>query len=117
MGKRIDLDSRKMSKRYRMMPLNSFETQEMKGTGGKKAGDLRSFPILRIGIIDNGFGMEEMECKELEKFKTTKRSVPKERKCFSMESANLSGWVAAKEETLSGVTENLLEVRRFLGSG
>ena len=45
-GERMELDSRKKSRRDRMMRSNSFETQEVREIGRKEAGEPRGFPIL-----------------------------------------------------------------------
>ena len=45
----MELDSRKKSRRDRMIRSKSFETQEMRG---KEAGESRGFPILWMGIIN-----------------------------------------------------------------
>ena len=42
----MELDSRKKSKRDRMMRSKSFDTQEVREIGRKKAGESRSFSIL-----------------------------------------------------------------------
>ena len=42
----MELDSRKKSRRDRMMSSNSFETQEVREISRKEAGELRGFPIL-----------------------------------------------------------------------
>ena len=45
-GARMELDSRKKSRRDRMMRSNSFDTQEVRDIGRKEAGELRGFLIL-----------------------------------------------------------------------
>ena len=42
----MELDSRKKSRRDRMMHSNSFDTQEVRETGQKEAGESRDFSIL-----------------------------------------------------------------------
>ena len=42
----MELDSRKKSRRDRMMHSKSFDTQEVREISLKKAGELRGFPIL-----------------------------------------------------------------------
>ena len=49
----MELDSRKKSRRDRMMCSKSFEMQEVKEIGQKKAEESRSFPILWMGIIED----------------------------------------------------------------
>ena len=48
----MELDSRKKSRRDRMMRSNSFETQEVREIGRKEAGESRGFPILWMGIME-----------------------------------------------------------------
>ena len=60
----MELDSRKKSRRDRMMRLKSFDTQEVRETGRKEAGESRGFPILWMGIIEDVFQMEGKECKD-----------------------------------------------------
>ena len=45
-GEKMELDSRKKSRRARMMHSNSFETQEVRKIGRKEVGKSRGFPIL-----------------------------------------------------------------------
>ena len=59
----MELDSRKKSKRDRMMRSNSFETQKVREIGRKEAGKSRGFPILCMGVIEDVFQMEGKECK------------------------------------------------------
>ena len=47
-GEKMELDSRKKSKRDRMMRSKSFETQEEREIGRKE--ESRGFPILCMGI-------------------------------------------------------------------
>ena len=47
----MELDSRKKSRRDTMMCSKSFDTQEVREIGRKKAGESRGFPILWIGLI------------------------------------------------------------------
>ena len=65
----MELDSRKKSRRNRMMRLNSFDTQEMRELGRKEAGESRGFPILWMGIIEDVFHMGEKKCKVQESLK------------------------------------------------
>ena len=65
----MELDSRKKSRRDRMMRSKSFESQEVGEIDRKKAGELRGFPILWMGIIEDVFQMKGKE---------------KERTCFFM---------------------------------
>ena len=60
----MELNSRKKSRRDRMMRSNSFDTQEVREIGRKKAGKSRGFPILWMGIIEDIFQMEGKECED-----------------------------------------------------
>ena len=55
----MELDSRKKSRRDRMMRLKSFEIQEVRKIGQKEARESSGFPILWMVIIENIFQMEE----------------------------------------------------------
>ena len=59
----MELDSRKKSRRDRMMRSKSFETKEVRETGRKEAGESRGFPILWMGIIKDLFQIEGKKCK------------------------------------------------------
>ena len=59
----MELDSRKKSRRDRMMRSKSFDMQEVIEIGRKKAGESRGFIILCMGIIEDVFQMEGKECK------------------------------------------------------
>ena len=65
----MELDSKKKSRRDRMMRSNSFDTQEVREIGRKKAEESRGFPILCMGIMEDVFQMEEKECKDQERLK------------------------------------------------
>ena len=65
----MELDSRKKSRRDRMMRLKSVETQEVREIGRKEAEESRDFPILWMGIIEDVFYMEGNECKVQERLK------------------------------------------------
>ena len=65
----MELDSRKKSRRDRMMRSKSFEMQEVREIGWKEAGELRGIPILCMGIIENVFQMEGKKCKVQERLK------------------------------------------------
>ena len=58
----MELDSRKKSRRDRMMCLKSFDTQEVREIDRKEAGESRGLPILWMGIIEDVFQMEGKEC-------------------------------------------------------
>ena len=62
----MELDSRKKSRRDRMMHSKSFDTLEVKEIGRKEAGESRGFPILCMGIMKDVFQMEGKECEEQE---------------------------------------------------
>ena len=65
----MELDSRKKSRRDRMIRSKSFETQEGREIGRKEAGESRGFPILCMGVIEDVFQMEKKECKVQERLK------------------------------------------------
>ena len=65
----MELDSRKKSRRDSMMRTNSLDTQEVRKIGRKEAGESRSFPILRMGIMEDVFQMEGKQCKDQERLK------------------------------------------------
>ena len=65
----MELDFRKKSRRDKMMRSKSFETQEVRETGRKEAGESRGFPILCMGIMEDVLQMEGKECKVQERIK------------------------------------------------
>ena len=65
----MELDCRKKRRPNRMMRSNSFDTQEVRETGRKEAGESRGFPILWIGIMEDVFQMERKECEDQERLK------------------------------------------------
>ena len=65
----MELDSRKKSRRDRMIRSNSFDTQEVREIGRKQAGESRGFPILWMGIIEDIFQIEGKECEVQERLK------------------------------------------------
>ena len=65
----MELDFRKKSRQDRMMHSNSFDTQEVREIGWKKAGESRGFPILCMGIMEDVFLMEGKECEDQERSK------------------------------------------------
>ena len=66
---RMELDSRKKSRRNRMMHSKSFEMQDVREIGWKEARESRDFPILWMGIIEDVFQMEGKECIDQESLK------------------------------------------------
>ena len=66
---RMELDSRKKSRRNRMMRSNSFDTQEVREIVRKEAGESRGFYILWMGIMEDVFQMEGKECEDQERLK------------------------------------------------
>ena len=85
-GERMELDSRKMSRRDRMMRSRSFDTQEVREVGRKEAGESRGFPILWMGIMEDVFQMEGKECEDQERLKMWRgKSMPERGRCISME--------------------------------
>ena len=80
----MKLDSRKKSRRDRMMHSKSFETQEVRKIGCEEAEESRGFPILWMRVMEDVFQMEGKECKDQKKFKMCRRkSMPEQRRCFS----------------------------------
>ena len=69
-GERMELDSRKKSRRDRMMRSKSFETHEVREIGPKEAEESRGFLILWMGIIEDVFQMERKECKDQKRLKS-----------------------------------------------
>ena len=65
----MELDSRKKSRRNRMIRSKNFDTQEVREIDRKEVGVLRGFPILWIEIIEDVFHMEGKECEILERLK------------------------------------------------
>ena len=70
---KVIIDSRKKSRRDRIMRSKSFDTQEVRDIGRKEAWESRGFPILWIGTIENVFQIEGKECKDLERLKMCRR--------------------------------------------
>ena len=60
----MPLDSRRKSRRGRMMQLNSFDAQKLKEIGQKQAGKPRGFSIFWMRMIDRGRLPEKQEGKE-----------------------------------------------------
>ena len=69
----MKLDPRKKNRHDRIIRSKSSETEEMREIGRKEAGELRGFPILCMGIMEDVFHMEGKECKEQERLKMCKR--------------------------------------------
>ena len=65
----MELDSRKKSRRDRMMRSKSFEMQEVREIGLKEAGESRGLPMLCMGIMEDVFQMERKECNVQERLK------------------------------------------------
>ena len=65
----MELDSRKKSRRDRIMRSKSFDTQEVREIGLKEARESRGFPILWMGIIEDVFQMEGKKCEDQERLK------------------------------------------------
>ena len=65
----MELDSKKKSRRDRMIRPKSFETKEVRETGRKEAGESRGFPISWMGIIEDLFQMEGKKCEVQERLK------------------------------------------------
>ena len=65
----MELDSRKKSRRDRMMRSKSFDRQKVREIGRKEAGESRGFPILWMAIMEDVFQMEGKECEDQERLK------------------------------------------------
>ena len=65
----MELDSRKKSRRDRIMRSKSFDTQKVREISRKEAGESRGFPILWMVIIEDVFQMEGKECEIQERLK------------------------------------------------
>ena len=65
----MELDSRKKSRRNRMMRSKSFDTQGVREIGRKEAGESRGLPILWMGTIEDFFQIEGKKCKDQERLK------------------------------------------------
>ena len=65
----MELDCKKKSRWDRMMCLKSFDMQEVREIGWNKAGDLRGFPILWMGIMEDVLQLEGKQCKDQERLK------------------------------------------------
>ena len=67
----MELDSKKKSRRDRMIRSKSFKTQEqeVREIGRKEAGESRGFPILCMGITKAVFQMEEKKSEDQERLK------------------------------------------------
>ena len=80
----MKLDSRKKSRRDRMMRSKSFDMQEVIEIGRKEGGESRSFPILLMGIIliEDALQMEGRECEVQERLMIRRR-----KSCQNEESA------------------------------
>ena len=103
----MELDFRKKSRRNRIMRSKSFETQKVREIGRNEAGELRGFPILCMGIIEDIFQMEGKKCKVQERLKMLRsKSMPERGRCFSTRQATLSGPVAVEEERLEAAARN-----------
>ena len=63
----MELDSRKKSRRDKIMRSNSFDTQEVREIGRNEAGESRGFPILCMEIMEHAFQMEGKECDDQER--------------------------------------------------
>ena len=68
-GERMELDSRKKSRRDRMMRSKSFDMQKVREIGWKEAGESRGFPILWMEIMEDALQVEGKECKDQERLK------------------------------------------------
>ena len=103
----MELDSRKKSRRDRMMRSNSFDMQEVREIIRKEVGESRGFRIMWMRIIEDVFQMEGKKCKDQERLKMCRRkSMPERGRCFSMGYATWSGPVAVDEEKFEAAVRN-----------
>ena len=65
----MELDSRKKSRRDRMMHSKSFHMQEVREIGRKEAEESRGFPILWVEIMEDVSEMEGKECEDQDRLK------------------------------------------------
>ena len=65
----MELDSRRKTRRDRMMRSKSFETQVVREVGRKEAGVSKGFSVLWMGIIEDVYQMVGKECKVQERLK------------------------------------------------
>ena len=77
----MELDSRKKSRRDRMMRSKSFETQEVRE---RPEGSRRVERLSHLEIMEDVFLMEGKDCKDQERLKMRRKSMPERRRCFSM---------------------------------
>ena len=81
----MELESKKKSRRNKMMRSKSFQTQKLRETGRKEAEECRSFSIVLIGIMEYVFQTEEKNRKDQERLKICRRKfMPERGTCFSM---------------------------------
>ena len=78
----MELDFKK-HRRDRMMRSKSFETQ-VREIGRKEAEELRGFFIFWMGIIKDVFQVEGKECRDHERLKIRRKSMPERGRHFSM---------------------------------
>ena len=81
----MKLDSRKKSRRERMMRSKSFGSQLVRDIGQKERGESRGFPIQRMKITEDIFQMKRKERKDQQRLKMCwKKNMSKQGKCFRM---------------------------------
>ena len=71
----MELDSRRKSKRDKMMRSNSFKTQEVGVIGRTEAGKSKGFSILWMKIIEDVSQMEGKEMQNQERLKMCKKKI------------------------------------------
>ena len=90
------------------MRSKSFETQEVREIAQIEAGELKGFPILWMGIIEDIFQMKRKGCKNQERLKMCwRKSLPERERCFSMGQTTLSGPAAVNEKRFVAVARSL----------
>ena len=81
----MELDPTKKNRLNRMMHSKTYETQMVRKIGRKEAKESLGFSVLWMGITEDVFQMEGMECIDQERLKMCRRkSMPEQGKCFSM---------------------------------
>ena len=71
----MELDSRKKSKRDRMMRSNSFDTQEVREIGRNEAGESRGFPKLCMEIMEDVFQIGRKGMRRLGEVEDVKKKI------------------------------------------
>ena len=102
----MELDSRKKSRRDRMMRSKSFEMQRKRDRPEGSRRVERLFFHRMDGNNRNVFRIEGKECKDQERVKMCRRSMPERGRCFCMGWVTLSRPVAVDEERIVAAARN-----------